>query len=98
MYSRTSEISLVGPPEYSLPQYRISTNGTAVTPDGGDISPICAATYSATMNDKVRQMAAQANQIIGQSLCQQTGDLVIDSAVSTLVFDWDEVCVLQVSI
>ena len=73
-------------PEHNLPQYTISTNGTARTPDGSDITPVCAATYVQELTENTNKMALQINQAIGQDLCSETSGLLVASTSVQLVF------------
>ena len=82
-------------PEIDLPGYEISTNGTARTSDGSPVSPLCAASYTQTLMANTNKMAAQVNQIIGDSLCPGSVDLTLSSTTMQMAFDVDIVIIYQ---
>ena len=81
-------------PTRPLPTYRIHTNGSAQTPDGSQISPLCAAGYVGTMTDNTAWMAAQVDGMIGVTLCSQAPDMKIMAGAANLAFDADKVTIL----
>ena len=78
-------------PGTTLPQYQISTNGTAQTPDSSEISPLCAVSYVNTLADNIKQMTAQLNSHLGQDLCSESSDLLVSSSSTQMSFKDDVV-------
>ena len=79
--------------EPPLPEYSITTNGTLMTVDGGDVKPACLMDYNYQMTTNANSIAATVDTLIGGELCPalRPADVLITSVSSALQFTDNQV-------